>query len=75
MIWKSKIQITAPQAEGANETFTLLRGALLCAGKTCRDIGIKSLLTRLIEFVHGARLDQALRKLSCRCRCGICLRK
>src|SRR6185295_11261314 len=52
--------IVAPEAKRAHQTLAFPRGALLCTGKTNRDVGMECLLARLIELVHCAGLAEAL---------------
>src|SRR5262245_63955503 len=72
---QSEIEIAAPKAKRAHQPLALPRCALLRAGESGRDIGVKRLFARLVELVEGTGLAETLCELRhCR-RCGICLRK
>src|SRR5262249_44110263 len=59
----------------ADETLPFPRGTLAGTCKSSGNIRVKSLLTRLIELVHGAGLAETFGELRRRFGRGICLRK
>jgi hypothetical protein len=68
-----KAEIVAPKPHCANQSLARASCAHTGSVKLCDEIGVKCVLARLVELVHGPCLSKLLGKPRTRFGCGRCL--